>query len=66
MAMRISYQNLLQRLVVSKASLQTVFYMKFLNTISIVVMKRKVYINFSPALSQERCNRPQVWTDYSG
>ena len=66
MAMRISYQNLLQRLVVSKASLQTVSYMKFLNTISIVVMKRKVYIDFSPAVSQERCNRPQVWTDYSG
>ena len=33
MAMRISYQNLLQRLVVSKTSVQTVSYMKFLITI---------------------------------
>ena len=65
MAMRISYQNLLQRLVVSKTSVQTVSYMKFLNTISIMIMKWKVYINFSPAVSQERCNRPQVWTDCS-
>ena len=65
MAMRISYQNLLQRLVVSKTSVQTVSYMKFLNTVSITIMKWKVYINFSPAVSQERCNRHQVWTDCS-
>ena len=50
MAMRISYQNLLQRLVVSKKCVQTVSYMKFLNTISIMIMKWKVYIDFSPAV----------------
>ena len=48
--MRISYQNLLQRLVVSKKCVQTVSYMKFLNTISIMIMKWKVYLDFSPAV----------------